>query len=319
MNDNDTTTLPETPSVYSNKKRFLLWLLLFVVLLIAAVVFCAPRYLRSQQAMSSSDIAQIQQRLTGLENSIREIDSILYDANGNLTVQQPTATKEPASKVNDAHTTNEVARLQSDVVALSSALTALQNEVKESSSHAQHSQQTTQSTLASAIAYIQLRSVAQTNQPFTTELTAMREVSPNDAELQQVLGKIQSLAATGAPTPGELHDDLITLEASASQAIDQHAAQNWWEKFLAEIKGLVSVRKLHGGGLDAFSTMENALGKNDLTTTLDAMKSLPLEAQNVLSDWRGKAEARQNINEALRALAGHFTALAKPHNTQSEP
>jgi hypothetical protein len=256
MNDNDISNLPGIPSQKQapkcGKKKCALWIVLFLVLLLVAVG-AACQYWRMQTSMATQDVVEIQQRLTGLENSVRALDERV-DVLSNAAPQAPTASGETPSATTK-QSVQDIARLQSDLVAVSSALTMLQNEVKETRSHAQHSQQATQSTLASAIAYIQLRSVALSDQPFTAELSAMRDASPDDTDFQKALGKLEPYAASGAPTASQLRDDLMSLESSASAAIDKQAAQNWWEKFVAELKGLVSVRHIHGGGTDTFAKM----------------------------------------------------------------
>jgi hypothetical protein len=313
MSNNDNTPPSPMPSSKDtrrcSKKKCALWLFLFLAVLLGAAALFCPYYRGMRTSVQAQDMAQIQQRLTGLENSVRALDERVNALSSSATAAP--ATSEIPTPNTSAKSASDIARLQSDLVSFSSALSALQNEVKESGSHVQHAQQVTQSTVASAIAYIQLRSTALTNQPFTADLAALRNASPNDADFQKALGQMEPYAATGAETAGELRDDLISLEASASQAMDQSKAQNWWEKFVAELKGLVSVRRLHGGATDAFGAMETDLAKNDLAAALENIKNLPTEAQNVLSDWRGKVEARRTINEALHNLADHFNDLAK--------
>lgn len=316
MNDNDVTPptgmLSHKDALHSPKSRSGIWIFLFLILLIAdaAFVWLEP-YLNLQKPTAPQDMAQIQQRLTGLENSVRALDERV-----NALSPAPAISSQTEVPQQNVKSAGDIARLQSDLVAMSSALTALQNEVKESGFHVQHVQQMAQNTLACAIAYIQLRATATTSQPFANELATMRDASSGDADFQKALGKIQPFASTGAATIAELQESLIALEASAEQAIDEGQAQNWWGKFVAELKTLVSIRKLHGGNTDAFGAMETDLAKNDLAAVSEDMKHLPRAAQNILNDWREKLEARRTVNDALHDLADHFTVLAKPPGAQ---
>lgn len=321
MSDDPFSSLPSpsaSQGTQHKKKKSSFWLLVILLLGVGFIALTfSPWYMRMYTPAPAENNAQTQQRLTGLENSVRAINERV-DALSSLSSETKTSDVS-ATSATTKQSASDIARLQSDLVALSSALTALQNEVKESSSHALHSQQTTQSTLAAAIAYMQLRVTAESNQPFTAELSAMREASTNDSDFQLALAKLQPIAATGAPILSELQQSLLTQEASAAQAIDRQKAQNSWDKLMVELKGLVSIRRLHGGATDAFSAMENDLSKNDLSAVLEDIKHLPVEAQTVLNDWRTQVEARQTVNDALHALANHFNDLAKTHTTQGVP
>jgi len=76
-----------------------------------------------------------------------------------------------------------------------------------------------------------------------------------------------------APNGHRIAQYIGFLEASASQAIDQQKAQNWWISY-APTQRLFFVRHLHSNSSDAFSLMEDDLAKNDLSATLETSKSL---------------------------------------------
>jgi len=323
MNDNPVPANTDTPPVKKSccrKKKVAVFILLLLILIAAAASLCCPYYLQTMQALTGTqDLIQIQQRLASLENNMHALDERVNALNvpavlpAGAEMKEPVATAKPSSQ-----TTNDIARLQNEVATLSATLATLQGEMKESSSHIQHAQQNTQSMLASTLAFVQLRAIAVTSQPFTAELADMRDASANEESLSSILSPLQSVAATGAPTIPELRDEFITLEAMASQAIGQQPAQHWWEKIIIELKNLVSVRHLHGGS-DAFTVVESDLAKGDLEATLTDTKNLPPEAQSILNEWRTKVEARKNINEALHSLGEHFSNLTKNHNKQGEP
>lgn len=290
-------------------KTLVLFILAAALVMVGYAYWCTQNY----KVGARPDMAQIEQRLTGVENSVRDLNSRIDTLNNPQPAvsKQAAETESETQKQISSKSANDIARMQSDLVALSSALSALQNEVKESGTHMQHAQLATQNAVSSAIAYIQLRSIALTDQPYTYELTSLRDASPDDADFRKAMGRLDIYASTGAPTIQELRDDLIAQEASASQAVTQHNAQNWWQKLLAELEGLVTIRHIHGGPTDAFSAMENDLAKNDLGQALTDMKNLPPEAQDHLKDWAAKAEARRSINDALHSLSDYFSGMTK--------
>ncbi len=303
--------MPETPEKPPcRKKKFLCLLVILAVIgaAIAVLPYC-PWFNRMHGGLAAQDFAATKQRLTDLESRVEVLDKQLNALNAQATAPADVKTQAGAPPESAA----EVAHLQNDMIALSSALAALQTEVKQTGTHAMHSQQATQASLAAAIAFIQLREAATAGRSFTAELAAMRDATKNDTGFQESLSKLEPLAAKGAPALPVLQEELIALETSAATAIAKNDAQTWWEKFLAELRGLVSVRRMHGGGAtDAFTIMETALAQGDIAGALEAMKNLPPDAQQVLNGWREKAEARRAIDENLRALAAHFSALANP-------
>jgi hypothetical protein len=215
--------------------------------------------------------------------------------------------------------------MQSDLVALSTALNALEAEVKQSKSDTVEARQTTHNALATAIAFIQLRETAAAGRSFVTDLAALRTLAENDSGFQEPLAQLEPYAIKGAPTIDALREEFLGLEWAASFAFDKATAQNWKQRLLADFRGLISIRPLQGDAAsDAFATTEAALASGDLKTALDAAKGLPLEMQPVFKDWLAKAEARQSIDAALHALADRLTTRnapvsAPPANAQGEP
>lgn len=316
MTDEAFSSPKPSPSQPASKKcgRKKCALLIFLILIgITAIAFrLSPFYARimlaSQPQAGSEIFAQIDQRLTGLENSVRALDerisaltTVAVDQTGATSVSSPP--KQPST---------DIARMQSDLVALSSALAALQSQVKESETHSQHSQAATQGTLAAAMAFLQLRLKAESSAVFVAEAATLREAAAHDTEIQASLGRIQPLAATGVPTITQLREQFLSLEASMQNAVEKQQANNWWQRFTVTLKGLVSIRRLHDNEGGGFAAIEKDLDTGDLAAALQDVAALPAEAQNVLKDWREKAMARKLLDSALQDMGDHLNAVMKP-------
>ena len=268
----------------------------------------------------AADITKLQQDVSSLNTKTDDLTTRL-----NALTSKNIETSETSPSSEDRHeviapSAASVAHLQNDVTSLSAALSAVQGEIKQNSSHALHSEQTTATSLAAAIAFIELREVATSNQSFSHELKIMEDASKGDSGFQDALNQLAPYAEKGAPTLAELHDQLGALEVPTFQALDRSEAANWWDRLLAEFKSLVSVRRIHGESTtDIFAPLDANLSKGDIGAALASMQMLPPSARNTLSEWREHALARQKIDEALHAIADHFTSLANRSPAEVEP
>jgi hypothetical protein len=325
----DMPSFPQLPPepIEGGKRSFTGFLFLLAILLAAIyLIFFSPWAIQLRHDLTGSVTQSDDRQLADLEKRVQKLEDQIHSLDARLDQSsQPAVTTPQTTAEDSAHARQEaadMAHMQNDVIALSAALSGMQAEVKAVNDHVSKTQQTAQTSLASTIAYIQLRDAALTGQSFTAELNAMRDAAHNDNAEQDILGKLELYAAQGAPTLQVLREQLMPLETPALQAIDKKTAQSWWQKFLVELRGLVSIRAIHGGGSgDAFTTTESALDRGDIAAALNALQTLPPESQDVLADWRNKAEARMHINESLHALADHLTAsvATAPTTLKGEP
>ncbi|HEU0118326.1 MAG TPA: hypothetical protein VFR09_06800 [Alphaproteobacteria bacterium] len=318
MTDAQQFPTPFPPPKKSCLKRKLICFLFSVILIVALAVaftFC-PWFEKLHGTTAPADVSELQQRVTTLENQVRDLGSAVNAVNAHANISaSETPTPEGPTAIQVAAPTAappaDIAKLQVDVGTLTAELAALQNEVKQTGSHAAESQQATQTTLATAIAFIQLREAVASGQAFTTELATMRDAARNDTVFQDNLTKLEPFAAKGAPTLATLRENLLTIEPQADVALDKANAQGWWQGFLAELKGLVSIRKQHGAGAtDAFAIMESDLAKNDIPSALTELQNMPAEAQQPFAEWREGATARAKADDVLHDMAAHFTSTA---------
>ncbi|MDP9127407.1 MAG: hypothetical protein M3N08_03990 [Pseudomonadota bacterium] len=202
-----------------------------------------------------------------------------------------------------------VARLQSDIVALAAAVSGVQGEIKQVGTRASQTQQTAEASLAAIIAFIQLREAANSGRGFASEIAGLRLAAAGRPSLLEPLAALDPYAAQGAPTLEQLRESFLAFEPQISLAIDKGSAGDWWARVKAELKGLVTIRPLHGQGTsDLFDAAELGLLSGDLSATLAALDALPGNARETLKAWRAKAEARQTIDLGLHRLGDRLIA-----------
>jgi hypothetical protein len=253
-------------------------------------------------------IVQLEQRVASDEQKIQELEAKLNDLGSNNA--SATTNAMPPSEAPAA------TQLRSDFAALSATVSALQAGMKQAGSAATEIWQSTQNRISASVAFIQLRADADAGRAFGQDLTQLRVATVGDAAVQGPLAALDPYAAKGVANLDSLREEFERLEGPATVAVDKATAQSWRERLVAELKGLISVRPLHGAPtVDTLATAENALAVGDLAAALDAVRQLPPEAQEVFRDWQKKVEARMAVNQALQAIANH---LAVPVTTPAQ-
>jgi hypothetical protein len=290
-------------------------LLIVLVLALIGGWYACPWILKLRSTGETPDRTETQARLSEIERRVDALEGKMASA-GVKTVEieseQPAPVEAPNAPAVD------VARLQSDMVSLSAAVSGVQAELKQARNADAHRAQAAQSSLAGAIAFIELRDAVDAGRGFASELSALRAAARSDSGLEPEIAKLEPLASKGVASMGVLRADFLNLESGASAGIDKAAAQNWRQRIWAEMKSLVTVRSLHGNETaDAFTETENALSAGDLSKALAAEANLPQAAQDVLKDWRAKAEERLTAETALHAIADHYITLAAPAALES--
>jgi hypothetical protein len=252
---------------------------------------------------NASKIAAIEKQIQALTARVDELTTRLDDM-----ATAPAAENAGTAKLSAA----DLAHVQNNLSALAATVNGLEADVKQAGSTAAALRAETSATLAETIAFLQLQAAAMSGHGFAHELETMQNAAKMDPSASEPLGRLAPLAENGAPDTAILRDRFSQQISAADRAIAKATAETWWQRLLAELKGLVSIRPLHGAATadTTLEAMQAALEHGDLGAALDKIDGLPPEAQAALADWRQEAEARRTINAALRALSDHFTAGA---------
>jgi len=300
----------------------LLLLILLLLLIAGSMGFSYIWFSREQSLWPLADTtAPLREKVAVLESKVEALDARTNDlaakVNALASAPAPTAPEDTkTAKISSPDLTH----LQSDLAALSASVSNLQAETKREDSVIAATRAQTQATVAEMIAFIQLREAAVTGRGFTHELATMQNAAKNDVRFTEPLDRLVPYAEKGAPTLFTLREQLTAQAADAEQAIAKASAQNWWERILIELKGLVSVRSLHESGpANAFRVMESDLDRGDLASAVDGMKNLPPEAQKTLEDWHTKADVRRTVDDNLRAMSESLIAGAPAPSAQDTP
>jgi hypothetical protein len=305
---------PQPPKKGGTKLKGLGLIVLLLIFGVALVFFYFCPWLLSNRTtvevtgrneVFQSQVESLNRRVATLESRVESLAS----ANALQAAPPPPPPAAEEAKVDASATAAALAHAQGDLVALSSAMTALQSEVKATGATAAETRETSATLIASVVAFIQLREATATGGRFVNELTLLRDASRNDPILQSAVARLEPFAASGAPTLNALHDELLEREPAVAVAVAKGSAKNWWQRVVAQLQGLITVRQVHGGAGDTLAQLAIALTKDGAAASLEAFKELPPAAQRNLADWQARLEARQHIDEGIAAITAHFTTL----------
>ena len=308
MTDNIVTLEPATPKK-SGIERKLVWLFFLLILFAGSLAFftVAPRINQSTVATGSNNDA-LQEQINSLNNRIQMVEAKLNGIKEAPAAVVGTNDSTQAEPVLSAR----FSRMQNDIEGLSATLSALQSEIKAKDVIAAESREAATIQMADMLGFIALREAINSGRAFTNELAALRDHAKKDPEFQTMLTRLDSYAANGTPTLSMLHDTLVQREAAVHSALVKGAAQNWWQRLVASLQSLITVRSQHSGDAESLAQLETALAKGNAASSMEAFKALPADAQQNLADWQQQLTARQECDDVLRAINAHFTVVKAP-------
>jgi hypothetical protein len=171
----------------------------------------------------------------------------------------------------------------------------------------------------------QLRAALQSSRPFSGELSAVRAVNLQDAQVVSALKAIEPYAADGIPTETQLSQQFSDVAGEIVRAgvIATGQTGQWWDKALSTASSLVSVRRtagdIQGSGADAVTARaEQYMKAGRLDEAIKELETLSGEPAAVAKPWIDDAKARLAANNAGALLTGQAIArlAGSPGGTQ---
>lgn len=307
----DPKTSAKTPNAKTSAAR-LAGLAFFTLILVAAAALViaiefhpAPG---AQRAAVAVDMAPLGEKVTALEQKETALEDKVNELSARLG-QGPAAAGGPLP----ANSAAEIARLQNDVAVLSAGFGGLQGQIKQVNETALVTVRAARTSLALALTFMQLRQEAEAGHGFAPLLAAMRAAAAGDPNLEQILAALEPYAGTGVPPLPVLQEQFSSLLTPATQEFARDSANTWWQRILAELRSLVSIRPINGSDSlgSVLTSIESSLTQADVGGALEHMKALPPGTQAVLDKWRAEAEARARTDAALNAIADRLRAAAE--------
>lgn len=150
---------------------------------------------------------------------------------------------------------------------------------------------------------------------FAVELAALRERAAGDSELLAILDALQPLAQSRVPTAAALRSVFPAIAADVARAAGGAHDGGWVSETLAELKSIVTVRRIRGDlppeSVDArLLVAERALEAGDLAAAAGEVAAYRSVASPAVVSWLEDAEQRLVVDRLLARLEDVLVARA---------
>ncbi|MER2520853.1 MAG: hypothetical protein ABTQ34_09260 [Bdellovibrionales bacterium] len=245
-------------------------------------------------------------RVEKLERFAQEFPAQGAGATGRLVRDDRDETSNSKTETRrDATLREELGQSRKDIAAMAAEIKTLKESLRQTGDSAVRSQHEFRKLMASAMALMRLREKAVAGYSFSQELSVARRFFMDTSweQAQAVLMELDSYAAQGVPSLEALRGQLVGLSGPAIHAIETAQAQTWWQRVLAALQGLVSIRSEQGGiAAGALERVDAALASGDVSKAYTEIMALEPAAQDVLRDWSGLFLARVAVDRAIEKL-----------------
>jgi hypothetical protein len=192
----------------------------------------------------------------------------------------------------------DLSGIQGQIAALSGRIDGLDKTVK-----AQQSGDPTDAALA--LVALQIGEAVRAARPFAAEYQAFAALAKNRPEIAAAAAPLGEPATTGVAGRVVLTRELHALAAKI-KTVAPPPAQNWHERVVGQLRGLVTIRRIDGTGDSpdeaAIDAAEKALGQGDLAAAVAALGKLSGTNADAAKPWVQMAEARLGVENALHKV-----------------
>jgi hypothetical protein len=210
----------------------------------------------------------------------------------------------------------EFAEIRQQVQQLKSANADLGNRVAslEKGEQAQSAADPTDTTLLLAV--LQIREALETARPFAAEYDALAALAKTHPDIAAAAAPIGEPAKSGVASRAVLIERLRALRGAIATAQPAPAEGDWAARAWGQLRGLVTIRRVDGGGQSAaeaaVGAAERALSAGDLAGAVAVLDGLTGPAADAARPWLQMARQRLAAEEALHRVQSLLVARLSP-------
>jgi hypothetical protein len=230
-----------------------------------------------------------------------------------------------ALSAQSGHTAALIAPLQQQLNQLDSGAVALAGRVATIEHQMQTAQGVDRTGAALLATLLQIREAVEAGRPFPTEYDGFMTLAHGSPKLAAAATPLADAAHKGVASLAVLRQRLDDLAGHIAGAATPPASGDWRGKALAELRSLVTIRRLDGAGQSpaeaAVGTAQRALSRGDLQAAVAALGSLNGAGVEVARPWLAMARARLAVEDALaqlqKLLVARLDATSSPAGTSA--
>lgn len=284
--------------------------------------------LKAQLADANSARDTLSQNVDAVTQKLGALSDSVGAASGNAASAQAlsdvtTALRERLTRIEER--LDLVAKAADDAAApeaLDSVNTAMEAAIGDFETRLGALENVRQQATAAMVAGLETARLAQAignGRAYAAELKALTQLKaqagPALPDISDLLVDIQSFADTGIPSGATLAAQLEERSREILTAIDTPDGANWWERLLARLRNLVTVRTVGEGtqgttAPDVLARAEVAARSGDWDAVVAEIGALPQSAQDSLGGWWDQAQARAAAQRALSDLNARLGVAA---------
>jgi uroporphyrinogen-III synthase len=151
---------------------------------------------------------------------------------------------------------------------------------------------------ALAVAAGQLETAIDSGRPYAGALDRLKALAADDPKISETLTPLAYSASTGVPTGAALARRFEEIAPTLTVPAQAEAAGGWMATLRAKAMSLINMRPVgEGGDASPVTRAERALARNDLSTAVTALESVP-----AAGSWRQAAQRRLDADAAVGAV-----------------
>jgi len=259
------------------------------------------RMAATAERLETTDIGQLADRVDALRQTVEALQTGLERAQARIE--------------ENAGPPEAIAGLQSSVQSLQEQLAALEQRVARSVNATATQDRERDRNAGLLVALTQLRTRVEAGAPYHAQLSALRSVLGPEppAPWPAHLGPLAAHAGSGITNLADLRRRFPDMASAVLEASNLPADPDWLDHALAELQGVVTVRRVGPDveGQDpgaVIARAEAALAEGDVAAAVDNVAALEGAAAEAAVPWLRDARTLRDALAALDALQTHLVA-----------
>jgi len=226
-------------------------------------------------------------------------------------LEQRLAAVETQSSSRTAGATAEVQKLQQELSRLDNGAADISNRLSGIERQVRAQISSERNDAVEALLLLQMREAVEQARPFPAAYSAFRALD-HDPQLATAAEPLAEAARNGVASHAVLSKRLAELAGQVATAKEPPAESDWGAQALAQLRGLVTIRRIDGASQTipeaAVKAAQAALARGDLAGAVTAMEPLTGANAEAARPWLQMARERLSVEKTLDHLQALLTA-----------
>ena len=262
--------------------------------------------LESRPAPSPNDVAELRQQVRALENRPAPAASDLDKLREQMKALE---TKPPAAQ-------SDLSAMREQLEQLATANADFKQRLAAVDKGEQAQSAADPAAAGLLLTLLQIREALDIGRPFTAEYEALAALAKSQPDVASAAAPLAEGAKNGVATRAVLIERLRALSSTIATAQPKPAEDDWGARAWAQLRGLITIRRIEGNGQSApeaaVSAAGRALAAGDLAGGIAEIDKLTGAAADTARPWLQMARQRLAAEETLHRVQAVVVARLGP-------